>query len=139
MSYGDLWSLDLWSSDWFGDASGSKLHTVTEGRWAYLEVPKASSDTRKSVEKQKASASSSSSSPSLLSSSSSASLSSSSSSSTDSLSYNPLSSSLSSSSLSSSLSSSFSSSSSKNSALYGNALGFLRALWNLNSSPYVTR
>jgi len=69
IDYRDLWKLDVWGSDFFGDASGSSDHTVTEGRWAYTRVPR-NSETK---------------------------------------------------------------------ALDGNALGFLRAPWNLHESPYVTR
>jgi hypothetical protein len=38
--YADLWELDVWGADYFGTADSS-LHTVTEGRWAYTQVPKA--------------------------------------------------------------------------------------------------
>lgn len=33
-----LWDSDLWTADWFGNATGAS-HIVEEGRWAYLEVP----------------------------------------------------------------------------------------------------
>lgn len=32
-----LWTLDVWQPTWFGKAEG-ELHTVTEGRFAYVEV-----------------------------------------------------------------------------------------------------
>jgi hypothetical protein len=69
IDYSDLWTLDMWTSDFFGSSIGSSLHTVTEGRWAYTRVPKA-------VTKD---------------------------------------------------------------ALDANAYGFMRAPWNVQSSPYVTR
>jgi hypothetical protein len=39
----DLWTLDIWGEDYFGSSVGSKLNTVTKGRWAYTLVPKADS------------------------------------------------------------------------------------------------
>mmetsp|Transcript_868 Transcript_868/g.1103 ORF Transcript_868/g.1103 Transcript_868/m.1103 type:complete len:681 (-) Transcript_868:144-2186(-) len=41
IDYKDLWSLDIWTEDYFGTAD-TTLHTVTEGRWAYTRVPKQS-------------------------------------------------------------------------------------------------
>ena len=34
----DLWKLDIWSNDFFGDASTSTLHTVHEGTYAFTQV-----------------------------------------------------------------------------------------------------
>lgn len=34
-----LWSQDIWGDDWFGNATGNALHTVTKGRFAYIKVP----------------------------------------------------------------------------------------------------
>ena len=33
-----LWDLELWSDAFFGNASGSALHTVETGRWAFTKV-----------------------------------------------------------------------------------------------------
>jgi len=33
-----LWTLDVWGEDWFGNASGSKYHTIETGRWAWQKV-----------------------------------------------------------------------------------------------------
>ena len=33
-----LWTFDVWQDDWFGNASGSRFHTVEQGRFAYMRV-----------------------------------------------------------------------------------------------------
>lgn len=34
----DLWASELWSDDWYGNATGSDRHTVKKGRFAYQRV-----------------------------------------------------------------------------------------------------
>jgi len=33
-----LWELDVWKDDWFGNASGSKYHTIERGRFAFQDA-----------------------------------------------------------------------------------------------------
>lgn len=42
VDFADLWTQKIWGPTYFGTAAGSSLHTVTEGVWAYTEVPKKS-------------------------------------------------------------------------------------------------
>lgn len=46
VDFRDLWTLDVWGADYFGSSAGSNLHTVSEGRWAFTEVPKQNDDDR---------------------------------------------------------------------------------------------
>jgi len=50
IDYQDLWTLDLWTEDYFG-VTDTTLHTVTEGRFAYLSIPKLSVTTTTSHSK----------------------------------------------------------------------------------------
>ena len=50
----DLWASELWSDDWYGNATGSDRHTVKKGRFAYQRVTRDRNATthKSSVERQ---------------------------------------------------------------------------------------